>query len=199
MPIVGKLSGRFASRNLVAVGSIGFIISTLMLCTLTMDTGMRQLFTPLVLRGAAMALLFVPLTLATLVGLQGQEIADGTGLFNLSRQLGGSAGIAILSTFVEHRSTFHHSILAERISIYNPLALQRLQMMQHFFQSKGAALSTARAQALTALDGIIRGQAAVMAFVDAFIFVSVLFILAMPLLFFLRKGIPGRRPHASAE
>jgi len=199
MPVVGKLTGRFASRNLVAIGSIGFIISTLMLTTLTMETGYSQLFWPLVLRGMSMALLFVPLTLATLVGLQGQEIADGTGLFNLFRQLGGSVGIAVLTTFVDHRTGFHRAVLLEHISIYNPAALQRLQMLQHFFQSKGAALSTARAQALTAIDGIVRGQAAVMAFVDAFILVAALFIVAMPLLLFLRKGIPGGRPHMSSE
>jgi len=199
MPVVGKLTGRFSSRNLVAIGSIGFILSTLMLTTLTMDTGYSQLFLPLVLRGMAMALLFVPLTLATLVGLQGQEIADGTGLFNLARQLGGSIGIAVLTTFVDHRTTFHHAILSERISLYNPVALQRLQALQGFFMSKGAPLATARAQALTAIDGIVRGQAAVMAFIDVFILVSAIFIIAMPLIFFLRKGVPGGRPHVAAE
>jgi DHA2 family multidrug resistance protein len=82
-----------------------------------------------VLRGAAMGFLFVPLSLATLIGLKGREIAEGTGIFNLARQLGGSAGIAILSTFLDHRTTFHRNMLLERISVYNPLALQRLQAL----------------------------------------------------------------------
>jgi len=199
MPVVGKLTGRFSSRNLVAIGSIGFIISTMMLTTLTMDTGYTQMFLPLVLRGMAMALLFVPLTLATLVGLPGQEIADGTGLFNLARQLGGSIGIAVLTTFVDHRTNFHRSILLEHISIYNPIALQRLQALQHFFQSKGASLMAARAQALYVIDGTVRGQAALISFSDAFILVSAIFLIAMPLLLFLRKGVPGGRgPHVPA-
>ena len=54
------------------------------------------MFWPLVLRGAAMGFFYVPLTLATLMGIQGRDMADATGFYNLSRQIGGSVGIACL-------------------------------------------------------------------------------------------------------
>ena len=191
MPVVGRLSSRFPARNLVAIGAVGVIVSSYMLRTMTLDYGPDQIFWPLVIRGASMGFLFVPLTLATLVGLKGREIGDGTGLFNLFRQLGGSIGIAILSTFVDHRQTFHRVMLNERLSVYNPTALARLQTITRFFQSKGAPYTTARGQTLTIMGLTIQGQAAVMAFCDAFILIAFIFLAAMPLLLLMRKGIPG--------
>jgi len=70
MPFAGKLVSHFPARNLVALGAIAFVVSSFLLSKLTMDTGYSQMFWPLVLRGAAMGFLFVPLTLATLIGLR---------------------------------------------------------------------------------------------------------------------------------
>ncbi|HEY3376768.1 MAG TPA: DHA2 family efflux MFS transporter permease subunit [Armatimonadota bacterium] len=188
MPIVGKLIGKFPARNMVAIGALAFVVSMFMLRNLTMDTGPEQMFWPLVLRGASMGFLFVPLTLATLLGLKGREIGEGTGLYNLARQLGGSAGIALLTTFLDHRTAFHRAALIERISMYNPLATQRLAMLQQFFHAKGATLATAGQQALATINGIIQGQATVLAFEDAFLFIGGIFVIAMPLLLLFKRS-----------
>lgn len=201
MPFVGKLVSRFPARNLVAIGGLGFIASTLMLRHLTLNTGQNEIYWPLILRGAAMGFLFVPLSLATLVGLKGREIAEGTGLFNLARQLGGSAGIAILTTFIEHRNTLHRALMLERINLYNPLAMQRLALFKQFFISKGASALTAQKQALVVMNLTISGQAAVLSYNDAFAFIAILFLLAMPLLLLFKKSLPGmtRPPAGSGE
>jgi len=191
MPIAGRLVSKISARTLTAFGAIGFIISMLMLHTLTMDTSSDQIFWPLVLRGAAMGFLFVPLTLAALTELRGHAIAEGTGLFNLARQLGGSAGIAYLTTFLAHREAFHRAQLVEHINIFNPTALQRLAGLQHFFMNKGFSLPTARAQALTTVDRIIQGQSAILSFEDAFLFIGFCFVVAMPLLLLFKRGVPG--------
>ncbi len=189
MPFVGRLVNRVSPRTLVFFGALGFIMSTLMLRPLTMDTGPEHIFWPLALRGAALGFLFVPLSLATLIGLQGKEIGEGTGLFNLARQLGGSAGIAILSTFIDHRQIFHRLMLMDHISLYNPQALQRLAQYQQFFMGKGFSQPVARQQALSTISGTVQGQAALMAFSDAFLFIVAIFVLAMPLLLLLRHRL----------
>ncbi len=201
MPFVGKVVSKFPARNLVAIGAVGFIISSFWMRTITLDTGPQHLFWPLVLRGASMGFLFVPLTLATLLGLKGKDMADGTGLFNLTRQIGGSAGIAFLSTLVDHRTAFHRANLAEHISIYNPAALQRLNMLVNGLMAKGFPLPIARQQALKIVDGTVQAQAATMAFADAFIVVGVLFICMLPLLLLFKKGRPHmmQRPPAGSE
>lgn len=203
MPIAGRLVSKFPARTLVALGAVLFVIATFMMMSLTLNTGPDQLYWALVLRGAALGLLFVPLSLATLVGLKGQEIAEGTGLYSLARQLGGSIGIALLSTFIDHRTFCHRADLVTRISVYNPLALERLTALQHFFQAKGASLLAARQQALTLIDKTIQGQAAVLAFNDAIALIGILFIISMPLLLLFERSNPGlhgkEKPHLPAE
>jgi len=188
MPIIGRLVGRFSPRRLTALGVIAFVVSMYMLTHLTLDTGPDQLFWPLVIRGAAMGFLFVPLTLATLISLSPRNMADGTGLFNLFRQLGGSAGIAFLSTFVARRADMHRATLVEYINAYNPVALQRLHDIQAGLMAKGFAAPVAKQQALMIVDRMVQAQAMVMSFSDAFLVIGVVFLFTLPLLLFFKKG-----------
>lgn len=202
MPVVGRAVMRISPRLLVGLGAVGFIISMVLMHTLTMETSTEHIFWPLILRGAAMGFLFVPLTLAALAGLRGRDIADGTGLFNLFRQLGGSAGIAFLSTFLDHRAAYHRALLVEHINIYSTIALQRLNGLAGMFMSKGYAQPTARMQALSIIDRTIQGQSMILAFEDAFLLIGAIFVVALPLLFLFKKGLPGgaaRKPVSVAE
>ena len=188
MPIVGKLVSYISARTLVFIGTMGFIVSCLMMRNLSMDTGAQHIFWPLVLRGASMGFLFIPLTLATLMTLRGKEIGQGTGLFNLSRQLGGSVGIAVLSTFVTHQALTHRAALVAHITVYNPLAQYRLLEMQAFFMLKGASAPLAYLRGLHLLDLTIQGQAAVLSFCDAFSLIALLFLVALPFLLLFKGG-----------
>lgn len=200
MPFVGRLVSRYPPRNLVAVGSLGFVASMFALRGVSMVTGPEHLFWPLVLRGAALGFLFVPLNLATLIALAPKDVAYGTGLFNLMRQLGGSAGIAFLATFLDHRTSFHHSILREHVTTYNQVAVMRLNAVVNGLLARGVPVSVAKQQALAIINGTVSGQAALMAFQDAFLAIGTAFLAAIPLLLLFKKGIPhtmrGPRPHA---
>jgi DHA2 family multidrug resistance protein len=149
----------------------------------------------MILRGAAMGFLWIPLTLATLSGLHGKEMADGTGLFNLSRQLGGSAGIAYLTTFVAHRTDIHFATLTEHVRLSSPATITRLQTLVQGFMAEGSPMSVARKRALTVVSGTIQGQAALMAFEDAFIVIAIVLVVSLPLLLLFKKGVP--QAHAS--
>jgi DHA2 family multidrug resistance protein len=199
MPVAGRISSRFSARNLVFIGAVGFIGSMFMLHTITMSTGADDLFAPLVLRGAAMGLLYLPLTLATLGGLVGKEIADGTGLYNLCRQIGGSFGIAIMSTYLDHRTTMHRAALVEQINSYSSIAMHRLGAIAAGLAANGSGHVQAKQQAIAVIDGIIQGQSAVMAFEDTFLAVAVVFAFSLPLLL-LFKGRPAiaRKTDAAA-
>jgi DHA2 family multidrug resistance protein len=166
---------------------------------LTIDTGPGDLFWPWVIRGASMAFLFVPLTVATLRSLQGQQLADGTGFFNLARQLGGSAGIAALSTYLAHKTHLHWSELTESITPYHNTTQWRLVQMQHFFMHKGAGPYIAHQRALAALSGRISVQAFVLAFNDAFFVIAIIFAAMIPLIFLLRRNKLGGGSSLQAE
>ncbi len=198
MPIVGKLVYRFSARNLVAASAIGIVGSMLLLSRITMDTGPGHMFWPLVLRGTALGFQFVPLTLATLIGLHGKDVADATGLYNLARQIGGSTGIAILSTFLDQRTAMHRAVLVENINLYSAAALDRLNFWQQYFLSQGSALPIAHKQALAMIDQAVQGQASVLGFEDVFRLSAMVFIAALPLLLLFKKGRPidGQKPDA---
>ena len=128
------------------------------------------------------------------------EDAGEAGLFNLSRQVGGSAGIAFLSTVVSHRTAFHRANMVEHINVYSQATQDRLTLLIHGLMAKGFPLPVAKQQAYAILDRIVSGQASVMAFEDAFLVIGVLFILMMPLLLLFKKGKPqGMEKPAAAK
>ena len=188
MALVSKLVDRLSSRILVGLGSLFFAYAMFLLGKVTLNTGPEHLYLPLILRGTSLGLLFVPLSLASLSGLKGKEMADGSGLFNLTRQWGGSLGIAFLSTMLDHRTEMHRAFLAEHITAYSPIVQYFYHKLSAYFVLQGSALATAKMQAFAAMDTILQGQAAVLAFEDAFLCISIAFIITLPLIFLMQKG-----------
>jgi DHA2 family multidrug resistance protein len=196
MPIMGRIVNRFPPRNLLIIGVVGVTASMFMLRTITGDTGTAQLYPALILRGASMGFVFSPLTLATLMGLPRQEMGEGAAFYNLSRQLGGSAGIAFLSTLLLNRITFHYDRLAEHISVYAPASINRLTQLELFFMGHGASQQVAKYESVGILARTVQQQASILAYEDIFLVAGVIFLSTIVLLFFLDKRRPGARAAA---
>jgi len=188
MPFTNVIMKKMSPRWLIGLGVSALSISMFMLMLLNADSNPMTLFWPLILRGIAMGIIWVPLTLATLTILKGHEIAEGTSLFNLSRQLGGSMGIAVMTTFLANRIVFHHSVLLEHVSIYQSSIQQRMAMMQAFLMSKGMSASAAYQQALSFMNRTILGQASILGYEDVFLIMGLLFLSTIILLFFFEKS-----------
>jgi DHA2 family multidrug resistance protein len=129
MGIAGSLVARCSPRPLIAAGLICCVVGMGLMGTVTYLSGPEHLFWPQVLIGAGIGLQMVPLMTASLGGLSGLELGDGSGLFNMVRQLGGSMGIAFLATLISKRIDFHHAVLAEHVSVYHPDTLARRSLM----------------------------------------------------------------------
>lgn len=188
MVILGKISTKVDARILIAIGAVGTALVMFQLSSITPQTGTDDLFLPLLWRGAATVLMFLPLSLATLGSLPQQDISAGSGFYNLTRQLGGSIGIAILTTLLTQREAFHKATLLTNLSPYDPETSQRLNALTSTFQSHGADATTAHQQALAALEQLVNTQAAVLSYADVFRFVGIVFLCSLPLLLLLGKG-----------
>ncbi|MES1159531.1 MAG: DHA2 family efflux MFS transporter permease subunit, partial [Bacteroidota bacterium] len=130
MPFVGMMLKRGVPGQFMATGGFFlFFVFTWMLSNSTLESGTADFFWPLVVRGIGMAILFVPLTTLALQELKGPEIGQGAGLNNMMRQLGGSFGIAILTTLIHTKSGAVRSALLENINQYNPAFVQRQQQL----------------------------------------------------------------------
>jgi DHA2 family multidrug resistance protein len=197
MVLLGRITTKVDARMLIGLGAVGTAAVMFNLAQITPQTGKEELFMPLIWRGATTVLMFLPLSLATLGSLPKEDVSAGSGFYNLTRQLGGSIGIAILTTLLAQREAFHRAILLAKLTPYDPETSQRLNELGGYFQSRGADAATAQQQAIAALSQLVNTQAAVLSYADIFRFVGVVFLCSLPLLLFLGKGGAGARAPAA--
>jgi DHA2 family multidrug resistance protein len=142
---------------------------------------------PIALRGFGTGMMFVPLTTAAMAGLHGSELGEGAAIFNLSRQLGGSMGIAALATLMTRYGVQYGARVAENISLYNPLARQQIVGMAQAFMSSSPDTATAEQRAVAAVGRMAQAQGMVLTFEQIFRLVGIIVLGIIPLVFLLKK------------
>ncbi|WP_210528234.1 DHA2 family efflux MFS transporter permease subunit [Rubellimicrobium arenae] len=188
-PLAGILSSRLDLRVMLLLGFIGFASSTWMLTGLTADWDFHELLLPQILRGLSLMICMVPINNLALGTLSPAKIKGASGLYNLMRNLGGAVGLAIINTVLSDRRDLHYARLAESVTWSNPEAVRQLDSMAANLQSQGLDGSTG---ALIQMAGRLRGQAAVMSFIDIFMLITVLFGGLAVTALLMKKPAPGK-------
>lgn len=188
MPLVGRFTRFIDGRVLIAVGGIILTIAILMLSTMNPNTGKDQLYWPLIIRGLGTPLMFLPLSIAAIGPLPKKDIPAASGIYNLTRQLGGSVGIALLTTILARREAFHRNVLVEKLGVSDVATQDRVRLLASGFASKGMDAVSAKNTAYRVLDGIVSRQSAILSFEDMFFLVAVFIVISLPLVFFLGKA-----------
>jgi DHA2 family multidrug resistance protein len=119
--------------------------------------------------------------------LEQKDIPQGAALNNMMRQLGGSFGLAMVNTYLHIRNADHRSDIVAHLTSDNPVAVDRLEKYSHYFMAKGAPAFTAHQQALLAMENVVTRQSSQLSFSDAYLAVGLIFLLALPMLFFAAK------------
>ena len=189
MPVVGILLKRKLVHPAVyaGLGLLLFFVFSYSMGMLNTQIGEHDFFWPLIIRGFAMGLIFIPLTTISLSNLEGTEIPQGTALSNMVRQLGGSIGIALITTYISIDTTKHYSHLSENITATDPATQERLKMLTNAFVSKGFDLQSATANAYGLISRTIFGQATFLTYKDLFTYLGLFFLLLIPLLVLFRN------------
>ena len=188
MILMGKISGRYDARILVGIGALITVSAAVSLSQINPDTDAMSLFTPLFLRGLGSVCMFLPLSLATLGSLPLDKVSSGAGFYNLTRQMGSSIGIAIVTVMLSRQEAIHRAALVERVSDGRAAALHRVGMLSGAFAHHSADAVANTRQAYGVIDRIINGQAMLLSFADIFFYVAVAFTVSLPLLLLLSKG-----------
>jgi DHA2 family multidrug resistance protein len=188
MAVVGRNAEKLDARVTVTIGALLFLFSMWKLSLLSYDAGAHDLFWPLIARGVGLGLIFVPLTGATMADLKTSELAQGTGMFNLTRQLGGSLGIAISATLLSRFTAQSRALLAEHVVLGDAQAMTRVEGITRALIAKGADAVSAKQQALFILDRQLQGQASVLAFSKLYLLSGIALVLALPLMLLFRTG-----------
>ena len=191
MPVVGYLLGKKVDgRFLVPVGILSIGVASYWMTFYTLNSSPLSLNYPRCLMMFGVGFLFVPLNNSAYIYLPKDQINNATGLFNMLRNEGGSFGIAVVTIMVDRRTQFHHSRLAEQVVPTNPAVDSWLNYFADVRMTRGGVSpSMAQDQAMGMLGNMIQTQANFWSYLDMYWIFTVIAMLALPLVFFMKKSV----------
>jgi len=183
---VGRLVGKIPLRVMLFIGFSLLSLSVFQLSRINLQVSMASVVAPTVLNGVAISFIFVPLTTATMSQLRQRDIGSGTGLYNLMLNLGGSIGIAFVTTMIARRAQVHQALMVGHLTPTDPVFTQRLAAAQYALAQHGDSVR-ASYQAYAAIYNLLKAQAHLWAFVDNFRIFGVMVLCCIPLIFLFRR------------
>lgn len=185
-PIVGRLYNRVQPAFIVGFGVLLFVVGSYQLSHITLETSASAMMWPLIVTGVAFACLFVPLTTAALSHVPRHQMADAAGLNSFVRQVGGSIGLTVFATLFTNFALEARANLATHATVLRPEVTARLAELRAELIAHGVDPTAAPALAGRALGGAMMRQAMVLSFERVFLLQGALFLLVLPVLYFLR-------------
>jgi MFS transporter, DHA2 family, multidrug resistance protein len=197
IPLVPLLMKRIDARLLVGTGLLVFAASCFMNLDLDLNYAAPQLFWPDITRAVGQAIVMTPISAIAMVGITPAEAGAASGLFNMTRNLGGAIGTAAIETFFTKREQFHSAIITPEVSLLEPATRSRLAELQQYFMSHGFPdPAGALHRAVIAVGDIIREQATIMGYADCFALLGVVLIVTILPIALLKKGaVSGGAAH----
>ena len=189
-PLAGYLTSKTDPRRLLVFGLVLGSLTMFSLSSLNLNAGYWDIFWPQIFQGVALSFLFIPLMTLSMAGIPKEKMGNATSIFNLMRNIGGSVGIAIMTTFLARRAQMHQNMLVGNITAGNLKTLRMLQGMQGWFHVNGVDQSMASRRAWAALYGMVQRHASMLSFVEAFWIMGVLFLAMLPFVLLLRNPRP---------
>ncbi|MYM82169.1 DHA2 family efflux MFS transporter permease subunit [Duganella sp. FT50W] len=187
MPFVAKLSSKVDNRILCTFGLLLFGGSCLMNAYMDASTGYDQLLLSQIVRALGQPFVMLTLSNFAMNGIAPKDMPSASSLINMTRNLGGSIGIALLATALTNREHFHSARLGESVSSFALATQERLDVLSASFVGKGFDSATASDMALKAVDGIVRRESFVMAYNDGFFLVAMVLFACIGVLWFSDK------------
>ncbi len=179
------------ARDLALFGVVVSIIANWLLGHSTPQSNESDAQLGLAIRGVGLAFILLPMAIAGIANLRGPDVGSGAALLGLARQLGGSIGIAVASTYLTRMTQFHRYGLMEHVNGANTFADERLNLFTGRLYSQGMDLEHAQQGARQILDGQITQQAYGMAADNVFILTGILFALALPFILMIKRTRGG--------
>jgi DHA2 family multidrug resistance protein len=186
------LTSKTDPRRLLVFGLVLGSLTMFSLSGLNLNAGYWDIFWPQVFQGVALSFLFIPLMALSMAGIPKEKMGNATSIFNLMRNIGGSVGIAVMTTFLARRTQMHQNVLVGKITAGNLKTGSMLQGMQGWFHRNGVDSYVASRRAWASLYGMVQRNASMLSFVEAFWVMGVLFLVMMPFVLLLRN--PRRKP-----
>jgi DHA2 family multidrug resistance protein len=187
-PVAGRLSAKLDPRIMLAIGIFGFAIGTFLASTLTKDWGFAELVWPQIFRGVSLMFCMVPINNVALGTLPLERLKNASGLFNLTRNLGGAVGLALINTILNDRWDLHMQRLRDSLVWGRQVADETLVNITLGLADLGDQATLA---ATKQLAGMVRREALVLALGDVFLALTVTFLLMLLVLPVIQRAKPA--------
>jgi DHA2 family multidrug resistance protein len=194
MPLVGKLTNRIDSRFIIGAGCALLALSMHELGGMTLDASFAQVVWPRLVQGVGYSFVFISLSYVALSAVPKEQTSDAAALYNFARHVGSGCGVATLATFLERAAQRAQVTLTSHVTPFDPRAAELKRALTGLFLRHGADRVTADQRAWAALYGVAKREALLQAFLDSFVRLSLLFLLVIPMLMFLRAPRPAGEP-----
>lgn len=178
MITVARTINRYDPRLIVSSGLVFASIGTYFMSHYNLSTDVYFLIWPALIQGFGIGLFFVPLSVLAFDTLENKDAAEAAGLFSFTRSLGSSIGISICSTLLSRQNQVNWNTLGSHLYAANPT--WQAWLKQHHF-----GLYTPRA--LFQIGNTLSRQATMLSFIDVFWFLTLCFIVMLPLIFTMKR------------
>ncbi len=187
MPVVGILVSRVDTRILIPFGCTVSAIALFAMAGWDLQLDYGHAVRARMLQTFGLAFLFIPINVAAFAYVAKEKTNMGTGIINLARNIGASVGIATVTTMLDRRTQFHQAHLVEHVNRLNPALATMTNGTTARLISHGSSAAHAAAQAQGMVYNIVQRQSAMLAFVDNFKMLGVIFLAVIPILLLMRK------------
>lgn len=184
--LCATLAGKVDDRHIISIGFAALAISCFMFGNLNLDIAISNVITPNVICGIAFSLVLVPLNTITFQFLKNSDMTNGSGIFSLSRSVGGAIGVSLVSTIISRHSQIHQNYLVEHLSTGNPVFNEQfMQLKSALAMSAGKAVADTQAGYLMYMKLI--QQSTLLSFMDCFKLAGVLCLVLIPFVYLLKN------------
>jgi len=198
-PVAGILSSKVDPRYMIACGFGMTAVALYHITNLSLAVDFRTMILWRSYQMSGLAFIFIPISILSYVGVPRNMSNQVSGISNFIRNLGGSIGISMLTTFLARQSQIHQTNLVAHATTANPQFNQMVQGSAAMMSKSGSSPSLAMQQGYSQVMGLIQQQAALLSFVNAFWWAAVIVACLVPVPFLLKKPKPGEAPEPGAH
>ncbi|PIV40919.1 MAG: EmrB/QacA family drug resistance transporter [Nitrospirae bacterium CG_4_10_14_3_um_filter_44_29] len=194
MPVAGMLVTKMNPKLLLGSGIIIAAYSTYLMSLFNLSADFNTIIWPRVVLGVGMGFLFIPLTTMTMANVKKEDMANASAIYNLLRNLGGSFGVAFITTMIARRAQFHQVRIVEHLTPFDAAYQAASSKAAQLFQYRGVPASASADAGLSSVYHQLLRQASMLSFNDAFYLLGALLVCTLPLVLFMKTAKRGLVP-----
>jgi DHA2 family multidrug resistance protein len=188
LPLAGSLVNKVNPKALLAFGIAVNAYATYLMSHFSLSADFYTVIWPRIVLGIGMGFFFIPLTTMTMSGIRKEDMGNASAIYNLLRNLGGSFGVAFVTTMLSRRAQFHQVHLAEHLTPFDPAYQMTSEQIARALQYRGFENTLSEQGGLGIIYQELLRQASMLSFNDTFRIISIVMVCVLPLVLLMRKG-----------